>query len=330
MSKPDNNTPEADYDVIIVGGAAAGLTAALYASRRAMRTLVITKSLGGQAAMTPSIENYPGTKEVGGIELMQQFLEHAQEYGAAITYETVSNITKEGEVFTVQSNAKSYTALAVILAFGLTPRNLEVPGEEEFQGKGVTYCATCDAPLYKKKMVAVVGGTYEALDAALYLAKLEANVTLIHDKSGYPSHKKTFAEVEANDRITTRLSTVVTRIEGDNVVTGIGLRSAEDEAAEEEVLPVQGVFVEKGHKIDSKWLGDLVEFTKGNAVITDSLKATKTPGLFAAGDLTDQRDKQVVVSAGAGAVAALSAYTYTQKLSGKPALLVDWDHSEDR
>ena len=147
MSTPDNNLPQADYDVVIIGGAAAGLTAALYASRRAMRTLVLTKSLGGQAAMTPSIENYPGTKQIGGIELMQNFLAHAQEYGASIAYETVQKVEKNGDVFTVTSNAKSYTALTVILAFGLTPRNLEVPGELEYQGKGVTYCSTCDAPL---------------------------------------------------------------------------------------------------------------------------------------------------------------------------------------
>ncbi|PIW36512.1 MAG: thioredoxin reductase [Candidatus Kerfeldbacteria bacterium CG15_BIG_FIL_POST_REV_8_21_14_020_45_12] len=329
MSTPDNNLPQADYDVVIIGGAAAGLTAALYASRRAMRTLVLTKSLGGQAAMTPSIENYPGTKQIGGIELMQNFLAHAQEYGASIAYETVQKVEKNGDVFTVTSNAKSYTALTVILAFGLTPRNLEVPGELEYQGKGVTYCATCDAPLYKKKTVAVVGGTFEALDAALFLAKLEANVTLIHDKSGYPAYKKLFAEAEASSNITVRLNTRVTKVVGELVVSGIGLQAVGDDSAAEELLPVQGVFVEKGHKIDSQWLGEMVEFTKGNAVVVDELKSTKTPGLFAAGDLTPQRDKQVVVSAGAGATAALSAYTHIQKLSGKPTLLVDWEHTED-
>ena len=156
----DVQTVETDYDVIIIGGASAGLTAALYASRRTLKTLIITKALGGQLSMTPSIENYPGTKEANGMDLMFSFLEHAQEYGAEIVYETVTGISRtEDETFVIESTGGKRTATAVILAFGLTPKNLDVPGELEYQGKGVTYCATCDAPLFKNKAVAVVGGT---------------------------------------------------------------------------------------------------------------------------------------------------------------------------
>ncbi len=327
MSIKDNTTPvQTDYDLIIVGGAAAGLAAALYASRRALKTLVITKALGGQLSMTPSVENFPGTKEINGMDLMQNFLEHAQSAGAEITYETVSNLSKKDGVFYVQSTGGERTAQAVILAFGLTPRNLEVPGEEEYTGKGVTYCATCDAPLFKNKKTAVVGGTYEALDAALLLAKLNSKVTLIHDKSGYPSQKKMFAEVEANENITIRLHTTVLRVDGEMTVKSITLKNEE---GSEEVLELDGVFVEKGHKIDSSWVGDLVDYERGGAIQINEVKETKTEGLYAAGDVTTQRDKQVVVSAGAGATAALSAYQYIQKKAGKPALLVDWDHSEE-
>lgn len=322
--------PDTDYDLIIVGGAAAGLTAALYGSRRTLKTLVITKSLGGQLAMTPSIENFPGTQQAGGMELMMRFLEHAQEYGAEIAYETVRGLKKrEDGVFEVESSGEvgTRTAKAVVLAFGLTPRNLEVPGEEELQGKGVTYCATCDAPLFKGKRVAVAGGTFEALDAALLLAKLDADVTLIHKGKGYPAYKKLYADVEASEKINVRLETEVVRIEGEQRVEGIVITPKD--GGEEETIELDGVFVENGHKIDSAWVGELVEYAKGGSIIVNEVQETKTPGLFAAGDVTPQRDKQVIVSAGAGATAALSAYQYIQKASGKPAILVDWQHEEE-
>ncbi len=320
---------EVDYDVIIIGGASAGLTAALYSARRTMKTLVITKALGGQLAMTPSIENYPGTKVAAGMDLMMSFLEHAQEYGAEIAYETVLGITRHEAdgVFEIASTGGTRTATAVILAFGLTPKSLDVPGELEFQGKGVTYCATCDAPLFKNKTVAVVGGTYEALDAAQLLTRLNATVTLIHDKDDYPRQKDLFAEVKANPNVTLQLNSTPKEIRGEMLVNAIVVDQVNDDGStEEKVIPVQGVFVEKGHKIQSDWLGDLVEYGRGNTVVVNEIKETKTPGLFAAGDVTPQRDKQVVISAGAGAVAALTAYKYVQKQKGKPAVLVDWKH----
>lgn len=325
MSSQGNTT---QYDVIIVGGAAAGLTAALYAARRTLKTLVLTKSLGGQAAMTPSIENYPGIEEIGGVELMMKFQNHAKKYGAEFKFETVRGLKKDDAGFTIEASGGTYTARCVILAFGLTPRNLEVPGEETLQGRGVTYCATCDAPLFKGKPTAVVGGTYEALDAALLLSKLDSKVTLIHDKGGYPSYKKLFAQVEADPNVTLKLNTSVVRVDGEQKVEGVTVRAADGSGAEE-TIPVSGVFVEKGHKIDSKWVGDLVEYDKAGAIVVTPLNETKTPGLFAAGDVTIQRDKQVVISAGEGAKAALSVYHFLQKQAGKPVLRVDWKHSEE-
>lgn len=318
---------QADYDVIIVGGAAAGLTAALYAARRELKTVVITKTIGGQLAMTPSIENFPGTKQSSGIDLMMAFQDHAKDYGAEFAYETVSALKKKDDIFTVTStNGTTRTARAVILAFGLTPKNLEVPGEQDFQGKGVVYCATCDAPLFRGKDVAVVGGTYEALDAALLLAKMDCNVTLIHKKDNYPTYKKLFAQVQENDRITLQLSSEVKEVVGSAAVEGIVVT---DSDGAEKRIDVQGVFVEMGHKIDSAWVGDLVEYDKKKSIVIDSENNTKTPGLFAAGDVTPLRDKQAIISAGEGAKSALSAYHYLQKLEGKPVLRVDWQHTEE-
>lgn len=315
------------YDCVIIGGAAAGLSAALYASRRTLKTLVLTKSLGGQAALTPSIENYPGIEKIGGIELMLKFQQHAKSYGAEFRFESVSALRKDGGLFLIEtSSGAAYSARTVILAFGLTPRNLDVPGELELQGKGVTYCATCDAPLFKGKSTAVVGGTYEALDAALLLSKLESKVALIHDKAGYPAYKKLFAQVESDPNITIHLNTSVVRVEGTQCVEGITIQGMD---SVQQSLAVAAVFVEKGHKIDSKWVGDLVEFDARGAIAVTPNNETKTPGVFAAGDVTTQRDKQVVISAGEGAKAALSAYHYLQKQSGKPALRVDWAHAEE-
>ncbi|MFH1426488.1 MAG: FAD-dependent oxidoreductase [Candidatus Kerfeldbacteria bacterium] len=323
MSSQDNNST--DYDVIIIGGAAAGLTAALYASRKALRTLVIAKALGGQAAMTPSIENYPGTQKIGGIELMSNFLEHAKANGAQIKYETAAGVGKKDDAFEVKTNAETYHAPVVILAYGLTPRNMDVPGEKEFQGKGVTYCATCDGPLFKNRKTAVVGGTQDALESALYLAKLGSEVTLIHDKDGYPAWKNLFEQVQANSSITVMLNTEVVRVEGDKVVSGIVVNGPDGEATVE----VAGIFVEKGHRIDSSWCADLVECNPRGMIRVNKAQETKTPGLFAAGDVTNQRDKQVVISAAAGAVAALSAFKYLQEKEGKNVVTNDWEHSEE-
>lgn len=325
-SAPNNVSGQTDYDVIIVGGAAAGLTAAIYASRRTLKTLVISKSIGGQAAMTPSIENYPGTMQISGVDLMLNFQAQGKAYGSEYVYETVRALKKDGDIFTVTSSKKSYTAKTVILAFGLTPRNLDVPGEQELQGKGVTYCATCDAPLFKNKKTAVVGGTYEALDAALLLTKMNAQVTLIHEKDGYPTYKKLFEQVKENPAITLCLSSKVTKVEGDTRVTGVLVKGAD---GAEKTIAVDGVFVENGHKVDSAWVGDLVEFDKTKSILITTENETKTPGLFAAGDVTPLRDKQVIISAGEGAKAALSAYRYIQKMAGKPAIGVDWKHTQE-
>lgn len=316
---------DVDYDVIIVGGAAAGLTAALYCARRTLRTLIITKSLGGQAALATDICNYPGIEQTTGIDLMMKILTQAQKWGAELKYDTVNRVSKNGEIFLVHGVGRSFTAHAVILAFGLTPRNLDVPGEQELAGKGVSYCATCDAPLYKNKRVAVVGGTYEALDAALLLTRLNADVVLINERDGYPASKAMVEQVQANARIKMLLNFAVKKVEGAARVTGIVVSGADGHEVRHEV---DGVFVEKGHRIDSAWVGNLVEYDQRKAIVVDVNNQTKTTGLFAAGDVTPIRDKQVVISAGDGAKAALAAYRYIQKQRRQPALLVDWGNKK--
>jgi len=171
------------YEVIIVGAGPAGLSAAIYTTRRALKTLVISKDLGGQAALTNNIENYPGFNRVTGQDLMQKFYEQATLTGAEFNFTEVESLHKEGDVFILKTaKNETFQTKAVILAFGLTPRNLNVPGEKEFGGKGVAYCATCDGPLYKGKTVAVIGGGNSALDAAEFLSKIATKVYLLNRK----------------------------------------------------------------------------------------------------------------------------------------------------
>ena len=167
------------YDVIIVGGASAGLSAALYTSRQNLRTLVVTKDIGGQALLTDSVQNYPGFKNIGGFELLTKFQEQATLYGTEFLYDEVLNISKNDDGFLVKSYSQEITSEVLILAFGKTPRDLGVPGENEFKGKGVSYCAVCDGPLFKSKKVAVVGNGDNAIEAASYLSSLVSNLYII-------------------------------------------------------------------------------------------------------------------------------------------------------
>lgn len=315
---------DTEYDVIIIGGAAAGLSAALYAARRTLKTLIITTTLGGQATLAEIIENYPGIERINGYELMDRFLGHAKKHGAECVFETARSLRKEGDGFFITTTSATYTARAVILAFGLTPRSMNVSGEAELQGKGVCYCATCDAPLYKEKRVAVVGGTFEALDAALLLSRLECAVHFVHDKENLATHPELFEQLQQNPRVTMHMQTTVVRVAGRNRVEGLVVRDA---SANEETIAVDGIFVEKGYHIDATWLGDLVELNARHAIVVNEEHETKTAGLFAAGDVTPLRDKQVVISAGSGAAAALSSYRYIQKQQGKPVTRVDWEHT---
>ncbi len=173
------------YDIIILGAGPAGLTAALYAARRALKTLVISKDLGGHIGKAQAIENYPGYEEISGAELAQKMLSQAQKYGAEIIFEEAEKIDKSKIGFSVKTPTKKYECKALILAYGKTPRNLEVLGENKFSGRGVSYCVNCDMPLFKNKIIAIVGGGNSALDAVLYGSKLAKKVYLIHRRNEF-------------------------------------------------------------------------------------------------------------------------------------------------
>ncbi len=311
------------YDVIIIGGASAGLTAAIYASRRAMKTLVLTKDIGGQLSMTPDVENYPGFDRVEGWTLSDKFKKQAELFGAEIKFAEVQSVNKKDEDhFVIEANGSSYVGRSVILAFGKTPRNLDVPGEKELQGRGVSYCATCDMPLYRGKTVAVIGGGNSALDAAIYGSDICEKIYLIHRRDQYRGEQVLIDRMKSKQNVEPIYNAVTKEVKGEGKVSSLVIEDVV--TGETREIPVDGVFVEIGYVVKAEFVKHLVEMTERNEVITDKYMMTSTPGVFAAGDLTTSIYKQAVISAGEGCTAALGAYEYLMKKEGKAAVKIDW------
>jgi len=298
------------YDVIIIGGACAGLSAGLYAGRRALKTLILSKDIGGQAAITTEIENYPGFDAIGGRALMDSFKKQAERYGAEIKMGEFLGAEKVASGFVVKSSVGDFETLSIILAFGLEHRKLGVPGEKEFYGRGVTYCATCDGPLFKGKTVAVVGGGNSAFDAAEYLSGLCEKVYLLHRSDKFRADAVLIDAVKTKTNVEIVTGVNVAEIVGDKKIQSVKLDNGQ-------VIELNGLFVEIGYQPKTEALKGLVELDNGGQVVVDCEAKTGTPGIFAAGDVTNVLFKQVVISAGDGAKAALSAARYVQGARGR-------------
>jgi len=304
-----------EYDVIIVGGGPAGLTAGIYAARRNLKTLIITMTVGGQVLLPEKICNYPGFLSVSGMNFIKRVQKQAEKAGAQIILDEVKEILPQGKEYLVKTQTKEFLAKAIILAFGKKPRKLNVPGEEKFIGKGVSYCATCDAILFKNKTVAVVGGGNSALDAALLLSKYAKKVYLIHRRDEFRGFESFVDEVKKRKNVEFLLSSIVVEIKGENLVKSILVKDLRTEESRE--IDVDGVFVEIGYDVDPSFVKDLVKLDEYNQIVVNQKcqtfypdKDEIRPGIFAAGDVTSNIFKQIVVAAGDGAKAALAAYNY--------------------
>lgn len=310
------------YDVIIVGGASAGLTAAIYAGRQGLETLLVTKDIGGQALLTDSIQNYPGYINIGGLGLMKKFQEQALLYDVKILFEEVKEIKdKDGVCFTVKTTRGEDDSCALILAFGKTPRDLGVEGEEQLKSKGVSYCAICDGPIFKGKEVAVVGSSEPAAEAALLLSNLASKVYLIYKLAKILAPDDLITTLHNKENVVFVPECEVVKINGTSSVESIAVK---EKGGEMRNLQVQGVFVEMGYVAKTDIVKHMVQLNSKNEIIIAKDCSTSHPGIFAAGDVTDIPYKQVVISAAQGAIAALSAYNYIQRLRGKPAIKGDW------
>ncbi len=296
------------HDLIIIGGGPAGMTAAVYAARKKMDLLLITKDLGGQLMWTRDIENYMGYQYITGPELIGKFEEHLKRFPVDIRYEEVTGLAREGDgSFRVTCDENIYSAKTVIIASGKRPRRLRVPGEEEFTGRGVGYCATCDGPLYADKEVAVVGGGNSGVQAALELDGIAARVYLIV-RSDFRADPVVVEKLAVAKNLEVLKGYEARSIHGKETVEKFVV-AARDGRGERE-LAVQGVFVEIGLDPNSEFAQGFAEFNEYGEFRVDCRTATPIPGLFAAGDVASGPDKQIIVAAGEGAKAALVAYEY--------------------
>lgn len=304
-----SNRKTVEADVVIVGGGPAGLTAGIYASRGQLDTIVLEKGLpGGQIAQTEDVENYPGFPEaITGPELSQRMVAQAEKFGARILMEEVTGLQRltDGR-FRVEGFEQDYLARSVILATGANPRRLGVPGEDEFYGRGVSTCATCDGFFYRGREVIVVGGGDAAIEEGLFLTKFAEKVTIIHRRDELRANKVAQQRAFANDRMHFEWNTVVDEVLGeDSQVTGV--RARDVHTGEERIIPADGVFVYIGHTPNTEWLGGTVELADSGYVKVRDEIFTNVPGIFAAGDVADEIYRQLSTSVGAGTRAAMSA-----------------------
>jgi len=303
------------YDLVIIGGGPAGITAGIYALRQKLKTLMITKDFGGQMnRKVVKIENFPGFPEISGKDLIEKFVSHLKKYPIEIEMGEVVEIKKDKEIFRVKVKSKrDFFSKTVIVASGANPRSLGVRGEREFLGKGVSYCPLCDAPLFKDKVVAVIGGGNAGFEAASFLTEYAKKVYILEFSGQVKAEKEIQERAQNTGKIEIILNAKVEEIRGESFVKSLVYKDLISQQLQE--ISVDGVFIEIGNVPATSFVKDLVEFNeRGEIIVELETMATKTPGLFAAGDCNAGKYKQIITACGEGAKAALSAYDYLQKL----------------
>lgn len=303
------------FDTIIIGAGPAGLSAAIYAARKSLKTLILTKNIGGQAALSGDIENYLGFSVVSGADLSKKFREEIERFeGKGLWLKEGVQVTgyrgKEND-FTVTTDQGEYKTKTIIIASGRIPRMLGIPGEKEFLGKGVAVCATCDAPLYKDKDVAIIGGGNSALDAAFTLMKIARFVTIINNADNVRGDEILIQNVTHAPNVKIYNKSQILEILGDQVVTGIKIKDGL--TSQDQEIRVSGVFVEIGWKPSTDF-DTLSEKNEKGEIITDEFGKTSVDGVWAAGDVNSQWGEQIVISAGEGAKAALIVAEHIAKI----------------
>ena len=310
------------YDVIIVGAGAAGLTAAVYTCRKKLKTAIISIDVGGQTNLTSHIENYPGTGPMHGIELMKRFQDEAIGFGAELIMGKVNKVEKINDGFRVGlANGESYECKSLILAYGKVPRGLGIEGEDKFLGRGVSTCVTCDAPLFKNRDVAVVGGGNSAVEGALELATIAKKVYLIHRRDSFRADEITVEKLKNSPQIELVLNSIPLKVIGDKNVDGIAVENIVTKEKKE--LKADGIFIEIGYVVDTSFVQHLVKVNEKKEIIVDDRCNTSCAGIFAAGDITPVIYKQTVIAAGEGSKAALECYRW---LTGGKGAVLDWTH----
>jgi alkyl hydroperoxide reductase subunit F len=310
LEKAKEPEPGITYDLLIVGGGPAAMSAAVYAARKMMNLAIITKDFGGQVRETSEVENWLGFQSINAKDLADSFEEHVKSFDIPVRLGTAATeVKKEADAFKVwTADGKIFSSRTLILSTGKRHRPLNVPGEKDLVGRGVAYCATCDAPFFKGKKVVVAGGGNSAFTTAMDLLKVEAEVTLVNFIKGWQSDEALQERVKQTGKVSLLDYRQVIRIEGKDRVTAVVVKNRESER--EQKLDASGVFVEIGLSPNNESIRNLVELNEQGEVIVDCFCRTSVEGLFGAGDVTTVPHKQIIISAGEGAKAALSAYNY--------------------
>ena len=300
------------YDIGIIGGGTAGMTAAIYGQRAGKRTVIIEGgTFGGQITSSPNVENYPGITSVSGSEFSMNLLDQAMKLGAETETERVTGIRDEGTVKVIETTGREYPCRSVILATGVTHRHLGVPNEERLTGAGVSYCATCDGAFFRRKTVAVVGGGDVAVEDAIFLARACEKVYLIHRRDSLRAARSLQQTMLALPNVEVIWDSVVESINGDDMVQSLTLRSKKTNESSE--LPVQGVFIAVGIRPNSEcFMGNIAADEKGYLIAGEDC-ATSMPGVYAAGDIRTKKLRQIVTAVADGANAVESAQSFLQK-----------------
>ncbi|MEA4925085.1 MAG: thioredoxin-disulfide reductase [Syntrophomonadaceae bacterium] len=300
------------YDVIILGGGPAGLSAAIYTGRAWLKTLVLESAVvGGNAAIADQIDNYPGFPfGILGGELMENFRKQAERFGAEIRIEEVVKIVDTPKGRQVITSEGEYLTRAIIIATGAQRRELGIEGEQEFLGRGVSYCATCDGAFFRNFPVAVVGGGESALKEALYLADIASKVYLVHRREEFRASADSVARLRNHPKIESRLNRIIKRIEGDTVMRRLILQDVQSE--QEEVLEVEGLFVSIGMVAATEFIAGLIN-TEDGYIVTDDSMQTSVKGIFAAGDIRSKRTRQIATAVGDGASAGMAVTEYLKE-----------------
>lgn len=315
-SDKDNKADEV-REIIIIGSGPAGLSAALYAARANLKPLVITgNEMGGQIGITSEVENYPGFSGETGPELVDVVKEQAERFGAEIHFDYIQSVDLNQRPFKLTGSSSDYYAKSLIIATGASFRKLQVPGEAEFTGRGVSYCATCDGFFFRDKEIVMIGGGDSALEESIFLTKFAKKVTIIHRRdelrAGYTLQKR----AQKNEKIDFIWDTIVTKINGDQGVTSLDLKNVK--TGETSTFETDGVFIAIGHIPNSDLFKGQLEIDEAGYLITDKYLRTQIEGVWAAGEITDSVFRQAITSAGMGAAAAIAAERWLSEHEDEP------------
>ncbi|MDO8684972.1 MAG: FAD-dependent oxidoreductase [Armatimonadota bacterium] len=306
------------HELIILGAGPAGMTAGVYAARKQIDTLIITENIGGQTTWSSDVENYLGFSYITGTELVDKFEDHLRHFNIRQEFTRVTNLCRISNGFRVETeDLREFDSRSVIIATGKSPRMLNVPGEREYRGRGVTYCSTCDAPLFAGMEVAIIGGGNSGMDAAVQLMKITPKVYIIERTDKLKADEILQQKVHAAPNVEIMLYTAPTEIRGDVTVSSISVQHLQ--TGERRELPVRGIFVEIGLVPNTDFIKGFIELNEMGEIPINCAAETEIPGLFAAGDVTDVPEKQIIIAAGEGSKAALRAYSYLIRLPAMAA-----------